>query len=141
MLHAMCEQFNQLYSIELHPELYARAKQRFANRSKVQLLQGDSADRIADVLGELNRRAVFWLDGHYSAGNTAHGDLETPVSGELEMILSHAMSDHVILVDDARLFDGTHDYPTLEQVRQRLAPHPHLTMKVEDDVIAIANAH
>ena len=42
MLQALDGRFRRMYSIELHPELHERAKLRFAGRSHIQLLQGDS---------------------------------------------------------------------------------------------------
>jgi hypothetical protein len=137
MLLAMLDQFRTLYSIELHPRLYERARRLFQNRPQVRLFQGDSGERIADVLSELSEPAVFWLDGHFSAGQTAKAELNTPIIAELDQVLCHRIPDHVVLIDDARLFNGTEDYPTLEDVRQQAARSGQFEVRVEDDVIAI----
>ncbi len=137
MLLAMLNDFRTLYSIELHPGLYSRAQRLFLNQPKVRLLQGDSGQRIADVLKDLNEPAVFWLDGHFSAGNTAKADLETPVMAELDQVLKHRIPNHVVLIDDARLFTGQNDYPTLDFVKAQLARAGNFTVTIEDDVIAI----
>jgi len=137
MLLAMLNDFRTLYSIELHPGLYSRAQRLFLNQPKVRLLQGDSGQRIADVLKDLNEPAVFWLDGHFSAGNTAKADLETPVMAELDQVLKHRIPNHVVLIDDARLFTGQNDYPTLDFVKAQLARAGDFSVTVEDDVIAI----
>ena len=68
MLLAMLHDFRTLYSIELHPRLHDRARRLFQNQPRVRLLQGDSGCKIADVLQQLDESAVFWLDGHFSAG-------------------------------------------------------------------------
>jgi hypothetical protein len=81
----------------------------------VTLLQGDSGEVLASIVAQLESPALFWLDAHYSEGNTARGSLETPVRRELEVIL-RSPPDHVILVDDARSF-GTGDYPSLDAVQ------------------------
>jgi hypothetical protein len=52
---------------------------------------------------------LFWLDGHFCGGVSAHGDKGTPILEELNLILSHRVKEHVILIDDARLFNGTFD--------------------------------
>ena len=79
--------------------------------------------------------AVFWLDGHFSAGPTARADLDTPIVEELEAVLTHDRDDHVVLIDDARLF-GTGDYPTIDQVRAQVARHrPHWQVDVHTDII------
>lgn len=137
MLLAMLSVFRRLYSIELHPVLHQRACRLFRGRSQVRLLQGDSGQRIPDVLQELDRPALFWLDGHYSAGNTAKAGLNTPVVEELNHILAHPVRDHVILIDDARLFNGTDDYPTIDNIREQVIPFGAFDVQVEHDVIAI----
>lgn len=110
------DRFDKLYSIELSEKFYKRALRRFRNDKKITLLQGDSAYRLKEIMPQLNGAALFWLDGHYSGGNTAMGEKECPVREELAFILPDA-KDHVILIDDARLFDGTHDYPTMEELQ------------------------
>jgi hypothetical protein len=78
------------------------------------------------------------LDGHYSAGNTALGDRETPVSAEVAAILNHPVKGHVVLIDDARNFDGTHDYPTLTALRDYVhRVLPNADFSVENDIIRI----
>ena len=47
--------------------------------------------------------AVFWLDAHWSGGETARGATECPVLGEIAAIRAHS-PEHAILVDDAALF-------------------------------------
>jgi hypothetical protein len=137
MLLAMLHDFRKLYSIELHPRLFSRAQRLFQNQPKVHLLHGDSGQRIAEVLRELNEPAVFWLDGHYSAGNTAKADLNTPVIAELNQVLEHRIPNHVILIDDARLFNGQDDYPTLDIVKAQVARVGKFDIQIEDDVITI----
>jgi hypothetical protein len=56
------------------------------------------------------------------------------------MIVSHPVAGHVILIDDAREFVGTRDYPTVEQVRQLVAQkHPGAAVEIIDDIIRITN--
>jgi hypothetical protein len=136
MVEAQKARFVQVLSIELSPELYRAARARFAQAQNVTLLQGDSGELIESVIKRLDGPALFWLDGHYSAGVTAHGSLETPVKRELETILGSA-NDHVILVDDARCF-GTGDFPTMDGVRALVARlRPGWTCVVKDDIIRI----
>ena len=87
MIAAMMPQFDAIYSIELSDELYDRARRRFRGSDKVTLIHGDSAVELAAIVRGLDRPALFWLDGHYSGGETAKGATETPVLAELEQIL------------------------------------------------------
>jgi len=71
MIEAMKGRFERLYSIELSTELHARAVERFRDHSHIAILQGDSGQVIKTIFQELSAPALFWLDGHYSGGETA----------------------------------------------------------------------
>jgi hypothetical protein len=114
---AVAPHVERAVTIELSPELAARARQRFAGDSKIEVLEGDSGRLLPEILAELREPALFWLDGHYSAGITARGDEDTPVRRELRAILDHDVKSHVILIDDARDFAGG-TYPTVAEVEE-----------------------
>jgi hypothetical protein len=137
MLEAQKADFDRLMSIELSPELHAKARQRFAADPKVELIQGDSGQLIQGIVAGLQGPALFWLDGHYSGGETALGSLQTPIVQELHAVLA-APQRHVMLIDDARCFNGTQDYPdlaSLEAIVRKLKPDR--SFAVEDDLIRI----
>lgn len=141
MVEAARTGFRTVFSIELDRDLHRRAVQRFAARANVTILQGDSAQVLPQLLGNLEGPALFWLDGHYSADITARGDKDTPIVSELENISRHPVRQHVILIDDARCFNGTHDYPTLKELEQSARRYwPGSTFEVRDDIIRIAPA-
>jgi hypothetical protein len=57
---------------------------------------------------------------------------------ELQLIFDRAHWEQVILIDDARVFVGQNDYPTLEQLRTFvLKRHPDWAFEVENDIIRI----
>lgn len=115
--YALRNDFDRIITIELDPALHARAARRLAPCRHIRALQGDSAALLPGVLRELDAPALFFLDGHYSGGITARGAVVTPVVEELRCILADP-ERHVIVVDDARLFDGSDDYPTVPAVRE-----------------------
>lgn len=78
----------QCTSIELSDGYYQQAKGRFKAYANVELLHGDSGALMPSVLNKLTTPALFWLDGHYSGGATAQGQVDTPVSAELQAILA-----------------------------------------------------
>jgi hypothetical protein len=130
--------FDKLYSIELDKDLFGEAKKRFANDEKIKILHGDSSKILPILLTEINEKIVFWLDAHYSHRNTALGKKFTPIEEELEAIANHRIKDHIILMDDAKDFNGKFDYPDIEKVRifsaQKFANH---TFEVKDNIIRI----
>jgi hypothetical protein len=138
MPFAMRNTFARIVTIELSLELYADAAIRFARFPHIECLQGDSGTLLPDVIAKIQEPCLFWLDAHYSKGQTACAEIETPVSTELEVIFSHPIRNHVILIDDARLFDGTHDYPRIEDLEKSVArARPDLHFSVEHDIIRI----
>jgi hypothetical protein len=130
--------FDTIYSIELDEALWQSAAKRFARHPEVRLRLGDSAVELAGILSELSQPALFWLDAHYSGAGTARGALDSPIMQELAAISRHQVSDHVLLIDDARMFDGTGGYPTLGVCRETAAAWwPAHDFEVADDVIRI----
>lgn len=129
--------FERLFTIELDPKLHVEASARFASDPKVVSLQGDSGAVLPDLLGRIDESCLFWLDAHYSGGITARGTLETPICIELDHILRHR-KDHVILIDDARLFTGGDGYPKMEEIEALVYEStPEALLRIEHDIIRI----
>jgi len=138
MVEAMRPVFEKIYSIELGAELFAAARKRFRRAAHVELIQGDSARELGRVLARLDQPALFWLDGHYSAGETARGEKDTPIFEELDHILGAPDVGHVIVIDDARAFGTDPAYPTIDALRRYvLARRPDARFTVLDDSIRI----
>lgn len=137
MVEAQKMNFKSIYSIELSQDLFQKAVERFKSDKHIKILEGDSSLVLKDILIELESHAIFWLDGHYSGDITAKGEKETPILSELEQIIKHNNS-HVILIDDARLFTGDNDYPTIPDLCQFiLAINPDKEIIIADDIIRI----
>lgn len=113
--------FKEVYSIELSPYLHAKCVERFQSNPHVHLYQGDSSVVLKDILENLHEQATFWLDGHYSEGETAKGKSCTPILEELALIATHPIKCHTILIDDVRQF-GTvsFDFIQLDDIDKAL---------------------
>jgi hypothetical protein len=139
MIAATYSEFAEIYSIELSADLYQRACTMFEKCPKVHLMHGDSASVLGHLLQQITQPCVFWLDAHYSGDGTARGIHDTPILSELQCILSHPVTSHVILIDDARCFDGKGIYPALAEleglVRGRDLGY---SFEVVDDIIRIS---
>jgi hypothetical protein len=139
MIEAMKNIFDKIYSIELSQELFQRAKKRFKNQKQVELIQGDSGIELKSLISKIDRPTLFWLDGHYSAGETAKGDKETPIFEELQHIFDMPDLGHVIIIDDARSFGLYRDYPTIEQLNDYIKlKRPNMHVSVQYDSVRIA---
>jgi hypothetical protein len=138
MLAAMLPHFRTLHSIELSPGLHERARKRFAGCPQCHLVQGDSGEALASIVSTLQVPALFWLDAHFSGGVTARGGIDPPVGNELTAILAHPIRQHVVLIDDARLFDGRDGYPAIVGLRDVItAEAPWYAFQVEQDIIQL----
>lgn len=138
MIAAMQNQFDTLYSIELSPSFFHKAKIRFANNPRVILQFGDSGTEIKKIMNILKGPALFWLDGHFSGGETARGSSDTPIIQELQHVLASSEPRHIILIDDARLFGTDPAYPSLQDIEAIVAQsRTPKVFSIKDDCIFI----
>ena len=139
MVDAMRPHFRRLISIEMSPGIHASARRRFAGVPHIELLLGDSAVVLPRVLEKVRDPALFWLDGHFMGGSTARGGEDSPIRHELSALLRHPVRRHLVLIDDARLFDGTAGYPTIPELRDWIhRERPGSDVRVKDDIIQCA---
>ncbi|MEO5712508.1 MAG: hypothetical protein ABIT37_03390 [Luteolibacter sp.] len=131
--------FERIHTIEVQPELAAMARERFRKIPSVTVHEGDSAVLLADLCRTIGTPCVFYLDGHYSGGDTGMGKKECPAIEELDAIFSTMKHAFRIVIDDARLF-GTHPaYPHLDEIQSFLiSRNTGMTMRVENDAIVIS---
>jgi hypothetical protein len=135
LLELLRRDFDRLESIELSPSLARRARRRFAADPRIRVHEGDSAALLEQVIRDLARPAVIWLDGHYSGPLTARGTTDTPLVQEVEAALRAGTPDDVVLVDDARLLGTNPAYPRLEELVRLFEARPGWTVAVESDIV------
>lgn len=137
MVEALRGSFGKVYSIELSESFAQRARQYFRSQKNVKIIQGDSGDVIAALLHEIDKPALFWLDRHYSADNTARAKKSTPIE-ELDHILRAKEMRHVILIDDARAFGTSEVYPSMDELESFIISlRKNVIIIVEDDIIRV----
>ncbi|MBS1774563.1 MAG: hypothetical protein JST82_17030 [Bacteroidetes bacterium] len=143
--------FDKVFSIELASELAKKAQERFKNDANVFIIEGDSGKKLSEIIPQLLPPVLYWLDGHFSGAcmidgefiQTATADLDTPIMSELNAVLSNGgLKNNVILIDDARLFNGSDGYPRYESLVSHLktlgiSPNQ---VSVERDIIRIVPA-
>ncbi len=120
--------FNKIHSIELAKNIYLQASKRFENYSHVRIHFGNSPEVLSRILPAIKEKILFWLDGHYSGGQTAKGNENTPIIQELAAIKNSGIRNAVILVDDIRCFqhfEKVQDsallgYPSVNELRKAI---------------------
>jgi len=138
MVYAQLNNFSKIYSIELAETLFKNAVTRFKKDMHVTILHGDSGKVLMNVMPQITQPAIFWLDGHYSGDITAKGDKECPVFEELKCIFNFFDYHHLLLIDDARLFVGANDYPSIDELSDFISTYrPQAILNVENDIIIV----
>lgn len=137
MIELVHSEFEGIYSIELSKWLAKNARKRFAEYPHIHILEGDSSKILPQILSKINEPCLFWLDAHFSGGITTKGQKYTPIMSELTQILTHPIKNHVILIDDARLFGTKPDYPSISEIETIINAYPNLSFEVADDIIRI----
>jgi hypothetical protein len=123
---AVADAFDRCVTIELSPQLHARAAARFSSDVKIECYQGDSGSLLSGIIKSLSGPAIFWLDAHHSGGVTANAGYD-PILSELSAIIDDRRG-HVVLIDDARGH-------VIETINEIVAPNHILT--VRNDIIRI----
>jgi hypothetical protein len=109
----------RIFSFELSATHVARARARFTNETRANILEGDSATGLRLLMAHIHQPTLFWLDAHPGEPGTAGKYGECPLYEELRAIFKSPDGPawpHVVLIDDARLFPEQ-GWPSFEEVR------------------------
>jgi hypothetical protein len=140
----LAQVFPEVVTIEIMPHLHAKAVARL-KATGVRTLVGDSVDLLLNLRD--GPPTFYWLDGHWSGGDTGGVDRQCPVLDELAALEGGDTLD-CILIDDARLFLATRppldraQWPTIGEVidgLRRVRPGHHVT--VGHDVVVAVPEH
>lgn len=102
--------FSRIISIELSEKYYQLSKERFKNNDNVTIIHGDSGSCLWDAIKDIDEPITFWLDGHFSKGDTAIGDFCSPIMLELSHIAAHPIRTHTILIDDMKSWENKGEF-------------------------------
>ena len=95
--------FNKLYTIEYSEIYYNKTKNNY-NGNKINFILGDSSIIFESLLPTITENCIFFLDGHYSSGDTGQSSLDCPLNEEITHINNLFMNEAIIIIDDYRLF-------------------------------------
>lgn len=146
MLRKVCKLFDYVASIEIVESLYIDAKKMFRANTNVHLYCGDSGKMISNVIDDSRKgrnvsKIIFWLDGHYSGGETGKGEKDTPIIEELNTIFNKIEDGCIILIDDARCYTHTgefREYPTTDFLKSTvLKRYRYAKISIRNDIIRI----
>jgi hypothetical protein len=134
--------FNEVISVEIDEKLFEEARKRCGGRTNVELIHGDGAV-VLPSLGPRLDRALLFLDGHFSGGETGQGDEPEPVLKELDLLVGHLDRLAAVVIDDFRLFGVEAGWPSKHEVLRKVEetfPRPGWSITVQyDQVLAYRN--
>lgn len=131
-------------SIELSPKYAHAASVAVRGLPNARVIEGHSVD-VIPTLVDGDKPTLWFLDGHWSAGDTAGADAPCPLLGEIDA-MAGGHRDDVVIIDDARLLCSSPppphrpgSWPTLIEVLdavRALHPNHHVTL-LNDQVLAV----
>lgn len=105
-IYNVINDFDKIHSIELSQKFYDDAVKKFSIYKKVKFHHGDSAEVLEKCFVNIDEPIMFFLDAHYSGGETEFGRDEEngiPLLRELTSLGKRKFRD-IIIIDDVRLF-------------------------------------
>ena len=104
---------------------------------RINMYCGDSCEVLPKVLERIDTKATFWLDGHYSGGETGISEIggKFPVYKELEAFLDHDIKNHTIMIDDMIDFEAKFpgELPKLKALLYSINEKYTITKEVKPD--------
>lgn len=139
--------FDSVVTIERCRELYEATRAKYQGIQNIDFLFGDSRCLLPEAVSRLQGPGIFWLDAHWSGGETWGKDDECPVLDEIRSIANSEFA-HLLFIDDARLFLappplplGIDQWPSLDRVMLALksGSREYYIVVVEDVIVAVPN--
>ena len=117
--YSMRHCFDKFYSVEIHDEIFKRARDKFKNLSRLygrdcSILHGNSYEKLPEILKNLKGNSLFFLDAHFPGadfkfsnyGDTSDYDTRLPLEREIEVICNNRdISKDVFIIDDLVIFE------------------------------------
>lgn len=99
--------FQKIISVEISKENFEFTQDKFKENKNVKIIHGDSYMEFPNICKNLNKRSIFWLDGHFDVFSDTLGFMKCPILKELESISNSTVKNHIIMIDDVRVFGNT----------------------------------
>lgn len=133
-----------VYTIEPSEKYYRLSVKNLKSYENIKIYNDTSENKLNDILEIIkpNSDVCFWLDGHWSGGDTFKGETDTPILSELDTIERYLnnFSKLNILIDDFRIFDignNVDTYPSKEVLIEYAAKN-NLKWRITRDIFILS---
>jgi hypothetical protein len=133
--------FSKVFTIENSDYYYNLSKEKFKDIKNIKIIKGHTIKVLPEIFEKNNSKKIFWLDAHWSGGETYGSNDECPLIDELKLIKKYS-KESIILIDDARLFvcppPKPHNFkkwPTIQEIVSTIGKDYYLS--IINDVIII----
>ena len=123
--------FEQIFTIEIDTTQYLLTKKDLHSKGylrNTEMLLGDSVDLLPGIIKSLDAPATFWLDAHPIDDSMSF----CPLYEELEIIKESGVENHVIMIDDVRMFGSWLDVDEQKVKEKLLDINPDYKITYED---------
>ena len=105
--------FSKIISLEIDGAAVGRERGRYkvqVDSGQVEIIHGDTAQIMGDVLAKIQEPVTFWLDAHLESDHPQqfNGKQHCPLYAELTFIMNHQIKTHTIMVDDMKIIGTNH---------------------------------
>jgi hypothetical protein len=86
--------FERLWSVEIHPEVAATARDRFVGDPRIQILEQTSEDALSALLPTIDRGKpiLFWLDAHFPGADFGYASYKDETNLERRLPLERELA-------------------------------------------------
>ena len=132
--------FEEVYTIEASSDYVYRTSMRMRMDriyDNVHFVRNRSEDCLGEVLTHVKGLAIIWLDAHWSSDLLySKPSVVCPVLQEIKWI-QNDNRNHIIMVDDARLFGVEPQWPTRKEVFEALSYKKRIVQEIEDVLVSM----
>lgn len=137
--------FQNIHTIENSEVIFNKNRVLIEKYPNVSFHFGNSKLILSQILKNTNGIALFWLDAHWSGSDTYGEKDECPVLEEIKLIIESS-PNHIILIDDARLFlmppplpHQANQWPSIKEIALTLDKYNYYIVVYDDVIVAVPN--
>jgi len=108
-------------------------RKKYEEHKNVKFIKGSSSEIMWDLIKDINEQIVFYLDAHLFGEQVSHN---LPLLTEIDIIAKHPIKNHIIILDDVRLFANDMRVDLQAIIEKLKSINPNYNIQFADDEVA-----